>query len=346
MKVNKYYKQWNKCAVENKNKEYHIIGNGILGKKDYALLFENEAGKHHIPVETTEQLDFYGDVYIGSGVMKTLAEKNIRVAIHDRYGGLIGYFTPNGYTSDSKMIVNQCLEYSNDKKRLEVAKEMEKAAIHNIRSVLRYYIKSKGVRLENEVNTMTEAIEEIKGSHSVGDLLLIEARCRQQYYRAFNHILNTEVFYFEKRSKHPPEDPINALISFGNTVLYNRIQHIISKSQLDSRIGVIHAANRRNCSLNLDIADIFKPIIVDRVIFSLINRRQMTLEDFERVGNNAIYLSKGGKCVFIDYFEKKMATKITVEEISYSYEQLLEKEVRKYQEHIRTGMKYKAYRYY
>lgn len=121
---------------------------------------------------------------------------------------------------------------------------------------------------------MTLAIGEINECRDVDGLMLIEARCRQQYYQSFNTILNSTDFQFTKRSRRPPKDPINALISFGNTILYNRFQQIIWKTALDSRIGVLHAANRRHYSLNLDFADVFKPIIVDKLVFSLINKGQ------------------------------------------------------------------------
>ena len=73
-----------------------------------------------------------------------------------------------------------------------------------------------------------------------------------------------------KRTRRPPKDPLNAMISFGNTLLYQRIANEINRTSLDIRIGIIHAAGTRPESLNLDLADLFKPILVDRTIFTLI----------------------------------------------------------------------------
>ena len=83
---------------------------------------------------------------------------------------------------------------------------------------------------------------------------------------------NADGFKFERRSRRPPKNEVNAMISFGNTILYGYIADVIQKTDLDIRIAFLHSANRRSQSLNLDIAELFKPIIIDRLIFSLINK--------------------------------------------------------------------------
>ncbi len=340
-------RDWHPCVVEKVNKEYHIVKNGTLNKKDYALLFENPDEKHHIPVEATEQINLYNEVLFSSSVLRTLAYERIRLGIYDRHGELLGYFTPQGYNKDAKVLIGQCLEYSDDSKRLKIAKAMEIAAIHNIRANIRYYIKKKHSNLESTEKVLTEGIKQLNECKSVEQLLLAEARCRQQYYQAFNSILCNKDFAFEKRTKRPPEDAINALVSFGNTVLYNRIQQMIWHTQLDSRIGIFHAANKRNCSLNLDFADVFKPLTVDRAIFTIINRGQIRASDFTSgKDEKSVYLDDAGKRLFIEAFNEKMASKLTVKGKMVSYEQLIEGEIFKYQDHIRNDTKYAPYKYY
>ena len=339
------FREWHPCVVEKVNREYHIVKNGILNKKDYAFLFENGEEKHHIPVEVTEQINFYNEVVLSNSVIQTLCKERIRLGLFDRHGILMGYFIPDGYQKDAKVLLAQCSEYNEAAKRLAMARAIELAAIHNIRANLRYYDKH-GKSLSEFVSLLSEGIKETNECKSVDDLLLIEARCRQVYYQSFNTILSNLDFQFTVRSRRPPKDPINALISFGNTILYNRFQQIIWKTALDSRIGVLHAANRRHFSLNLDFADLFKPIIVDRLIFSLINKGQITAYDFEKHKDDGVYFSERGKRLFLQAFEEKLASKLTVKEKSYTYLQLMEKEVYAYQKHLTEGEKYKPYKYY
>lgn len=151
--------------------------------------------------------------------------------------------------------------------------------------------------------------------------MLIEAKARQLYYASFNGILENPDFLYEKRTKRPPEDAINACISFGNTLLYNTFLNIIWKKGLDPRFGVVHATNRRSQSLNLDFAD------------------------FE-ISNMGVYLSKEGKNIFLQMYEEKLKSKITVKGKEISYYQLLEREVQSYKNFLLRDESYKPYKYY
>lgn len=340
------YSNWNYSVVQKINKDYHIVQDGILCKKDYSMLFENDDCKHHIPVEIVDTLNIYGNITLSSNVLATLSSKKIGVSIFDKFGNLMGRYYPEGYGCHSAALLKQCELYSLPEKRLEMAKKMEIAGIHNMRSNLKYYHKKNG-GLEQYIATLGDEITAINEGKSVDALLLIEARARQLYYSAFNHIIKTKGFRFEKRTKRPPADAINAMISFGNTLLYNQVLQMIWKTPLDPRIGVVHATNRRAHSLNLDFADIFKPIITDRVIFSLVNLKQINAnKHFEKNESGGVYMTKEGKRIFLEEFMEKMNSKIIVQNESISYKQLIMREIRNYQNHVMHEKKYKPYKYY
>ena len=340
------YKYWHPSALEKVNQEYHILQGGILNKKDYAILFENNEEKHYIPVEGTVQINVYNEIMLTSTVLSVMYKEMIRLALFDKYGNAIGYFIPESYCQDGKIVVNQVREYQNTKLRLKMAKKLETAAIHNIRANVRYYNKRKNKNLEELISSLNQGIADVQTCKTVNELLLVEGRCRQLYYQGFNTILNDDTFTFTGRSRRPPRDEINALLSFGNTILYNRMQQVIWKTQLDARIGIFHAANRRHFSLNLDFADLFKPIIIDRIIFSLINRHQITKDLFERHTNGAVYLNNHAKKIFLESFDEKMNSKRSVKGKIYTYNQLIEHEIRQYQKHVMEGVEYRPYKYY
>lgn len=102
---NDTYGKWHESCVQYINKEYHIVQKGTLNKKDYSLLFENTEEKHHIPVEATEQLDLYNEVVISSNVLNTISKENVRLALYDKYGNLLGYFVPETYVQDTKTLL-------------------------------------------------------------------------------------------------------------------------------------------------------------------------------------------------------------------------------------------------
>ena len=142
-------------------------------------------------------------------------------------------------------------------------------------------------------------------------------------------------------------DEINAMISFGNTLLYNYILQEIQKTSLDPRIGIVHATSSRSSTLNLDFADLFKPIIVDRVIFTLINLLQIKKDShFYKDESGATMLNKEGKRIFIMQFDEKLQDSIKIKEKRYTYRQVIIEEIRKFQRYITSEMPYKPYKYW
>lgn len=340
------YYNWHPCAIRQINQEYHIVQDGVLNKKDYALLFENEEHKYHIPVEATQQINMYGDVTLTSSVLSTLSKNNIRIVLLDKYGNLMGHFIPNEYGQSGMVMLKQCELYNNTVRRLEMARYFEISGIHNMRANIRYYNKKKKNKLEQTIQELSESIKNVNEAKSLDELLMIEARARQKYYASFNEFITEKEFEFRKRTRRPPKDSLNAMISFGNVLLYNAILQIIWRTSLDPRIGIVHSTNKRSSSLNLDFADVFKPVIVDRVIFSLINCHQIKSEGDFILQENGIYLSNTGKRIFITAFEQKMEQNLTIKGKTYSYRRLLEREIRNYQNYIVRGEKYRPYKYY
>ena len=341
------YHTWHPNAIQHINHEYHLIQNGILNKKDYELLFENEDKKHHIPIECVDQLNIYNEATITTQVLSTFQKENIKVAFVDKYGNPIGFFIPEKFYKSSEAVLKQCWIYSDEKQRFTLAKQMQIASLHNIRSNLRYYEKRKPNLFSNSINNISSFIQQLNESSTIENLMLIEARARQQYYSTFNQILENSDFVFKKRTRRPPKDPLNAMISFGNTILYNLFLQFIYKTQLDPRIGIVHSSTKRSHTLNLDFADLFKPLIVDRTIFTLINTKQIhAKEHFESSENGGIYLNQAGKKIFLQAFHSKLNSKIVVKGTEYTYRKLMENEIWNYQKFVMRNEPYKPYKYY
>jgi CRISPR-associated endonuclease Cas1 len=222
------YQNWHASALQRINQEYHVINDGILNKKDYSLLFENEDKKYYLPVEVTDQMNIYGEVTISTQALRFLSEKKIKLVIVDKYGNPEGIYLPDGYIGSATTLLGQCRIYLDEKEHLDIARQMEIAGLHNIRSNLRYYQKKQtDTVLQEGIQAISQCIKQINEGRDVNQLLLIEARARQKYYQTFNSILKDKRFEFTVRSRRPPLDPLNAMISFGNTLLYNKFMQVI-----------------------------------------------------------------------------------------------------------------------
>lgn len=229
---------------------------------------------------------------------------------------------------------------------MNMAKDILSSEIYNLKSNLKYYNRRYNHDIKEKIKLIEKTEKEINLIKEHEKLLLCEARIKGIYYSCFNEILQNEKFKFIKRSKRPPQDPINALISFGNTLLYNYIAKEIYKTKLDIRIAYLHSSNNRYESLNLDLADIFKPIIVDKMIFKLINKKIINDNlHFENI-NGGVYLTEEGKNIVINEFYKKIRDMITIGNNKMSYEKIIRKEIYKLSNSIMNEEKYKAFKYY
>ena len=122
-------------------------------------------------------------------------------------------------------------------------------------------------------------LNKIDSVESIAELMAVEGNTRELYYKGFDIIINDKDFMFEERTRRPPQNYLNTLISFGNTLAYTTCLSEIYKTHLDPRIGYLHSTNFRRFSLNLDVAEIFKPILVDRIIFNCIGKKIITKKE-------------------------------------------------------------------
>ena len=339
---------WQTEHIRKIDRNYHIINGGVLSRKDYNLLFENEEGKRYIPVETTGSLNLYANIIFSSSFFHFAGKKRLHIHFFDRYGHFVGSFAPAGSGFQTKTMLRQAEIYLDKENRLIVAKAIELAAFHNLRANLRYYAKLRGsVALDSGIHALSETISRMMDKKNMGEMLLEEARGRQIYYSMFNEILDNPEFRFTSRTRRPPQDPLNALISFGNTFLYQRIATEISKTALDIRIGFVHAANSRSQSLNLDIAELFKPLVVDRAIFTLVNKRMISAKrHFESVENGGIYLNHEGKRIFLNELDAKIYSTRAGDDHPSTYDTKIREEIRKLLHFVNGGDEYKPYKHY
>ena len=345
-KVQQRYSNWHDAKLESRNGVYHIVSDGILNKQDFGLLFENEEKKCYIPVEVTDQINVYSNITIAPNVHQLLSNRGIRLCFFDKNGNLQGTYYPRKSKETVSILAQQVRNIADEKERARMAQNMELAGIHNLQINLKYYGK-QSKELKKAAETMNQYIVQIKQAASVEQMLIIEARARQLYYQMFNQILQDDDFSFRQRSKQPPKDALNACISFGNTLLYNFFASLCWKKGINPRFGIIHYSERREQSLNFDFADIFKPVITDRVIFSLVNKKMLNLKTcFEKRNNGGVFLTPLGKKIFLEAFQNKLLSRITIKDRNISYRQLLENEVSNYKKYLQHQGKYKPYRHH
>ncbi|NLY85792.1 MAG: type I-B CRISPR-associated endonuclease Cas1, partial [Tissierellia bacterium] len=281
-----------------------------------------------------KEIYIFGEVSLNKKFLDYMSQKEVILHFFNYYGYYTGTFYPREHLNSGYMILKQAEYYLDFDKRLELARKFVEGGARNILNVVRYY-KNRGKSLEHIENTIEELVKKIELCENTSELMGLEGNIRDMYYKGFDNIIENEDFVFEYRTRRPPQNHLNALISFGNSLLYTLVLSEIYKTYLDPRIGFLHTTNFRRFTLNLDIAEIFKPIVVDRIIFTLIGKRMITVDDFERDMGGILLKEKGMK-KFIEEFDAKLKTTIQHRELrrNVSYNRLIRMELYKLEKHL------------
>lgn len=324
-------------------KSIYLFKDGQLKREANTLCLVTEEGKRFIPVEDISEIHVFGEVDVNKRLLEFLTEEEVVLHFYNHYGYYTGSYYPRQHLNSGFMIVKQVEHYIDPVRRLELARSFVTGAYRNIRQVLQYY-----ERREKEVGDTIARIDELgtglDATATIEQLMAIEGNIRDAYYGSFDTIIGDPDFPFVERSKRPPGNELNALISFGNSLMYTTTLSEIYRTHLDPRIGFLHASNFRRFSLQLDVAEIFKPIIVDRVIFTLVGKRMLKKADFEK-RLNGIVLTEKGRTAFIKEFEQKMMTTIKHRDLGreVTYRRLVRMELYKLEKHLMGERKYEPF---
>lgn len=292
-------------------RSYYLFNPGIMERKDNTLKYTpiklDEEGcelpqtPRYIPVEEVSELYVFGSLRSNSALYNFLGQKGIPVHFFDYYENYTGSFMPRDGLLSGKTIIAQAKAYQDSKHRKELARKIIHGAAWNMVMNLNYY-KRRGKNLDDIIGKIKGLAETLPNAKNVEEVMGIEGNIRKLYYSAFDVILDD--FDMGDRTKQPPMNEVNALISFGNMMCYSETLKAINQTQLNPTISYLHTPGERRYSLCLDISEIFKPIIVDRVIFKVLNKHAIGKQHFD-IKLNSCLLNNKGKMIFVKAMEER-----------------------------------------
>jgi CRISP-associated protein Cas1 len=329
-------------------KSYYLFNPGRLSRQDNTLKFQPvdehgvEGQPRYLPIETVDNIYCFGSLDANSAMYNFLGKHQVAVHFFDYYEHYTGSFMPKEYLLAGKMQVEQTRYYLSDKKRMVVAQKFVSGGAANMLKNLQYY-NNRQKDVASQIESMERLILAIPETTKIPELMGIEGNIRQRYYEAFDVIIND--FEMGNRTKQPPNNEVNTLISFGNMMCYTMCLDQIYHTQLNPTIGFLHEPGYRRYSLALDLAEIFKPILVDRTIFSLLNKRQIQSSDF-RMDMNRCVMKDSARKTFAQAFEDKLKETFKHRNIgkTVSYKHLVKLECYKLSKHLLGMEEYKPFK--
>ena len=335
-------------------KTFYLFNPGVLERKDNTLKFtpcandgdmpDVSAQSRYLPVEDISEFYVFGSLRANSALFNFLGQKDIAVHFFDYYENYTGSFMPRDSLLSGKMLLAQTANYQNQKKRMVIARKFIEGAAYNMVKNLQYYNR-RGKDMEDIIGLMNKLAGQIAEAQTTEELMGVEGQIRQYYYEAFNLIIND--FEMGNRTKQPPQNEVNALISFGNMVCYTICLRAIHQTQLNPTISYLHKPGERRYSLALDVSEIFKPILVDRVIFKVLNRKEIQEKHFDKKLNKCL-LNTAGKKIFVKALEDRLNETIKHRSLkrAVSYRHLVKLECYKLAKHLLSIEEYKPFKMY
>jgi len=282
----------------------YLLSAGELKKKDHSLVFRNEKGHTYIPIEHIRELYCLGEVSLNSKLFHFLSSAGIIVHFFNYYHQYAGTFYPKEQLVSGRLTILQAKAY--EVKRLDIAKAIVNGIAENIHFTLYHYYKHGKKEIKPYLDWLKKDVPYyLEKELHIKQILFIEGEMWRKFYNSFQYFL-PEAFLVNKRVRRPPDNPMNALISFGNSILYGKTISQLYRTHLNQTISFLHEPGERRFSLALDLSEVFKPIIVYKTIFENVNNRKLQVEKhFDKKLNYAL-LNENGRKIFIQSLEERL----------------------------------------
>lgn len=270
-------------------------------------------GRQRIPIEAIDAVILMGGAQITTQALDTCVNRGVRVTALKRGGSV--RFTVSGATGGNVHLRTALFEAAmNDSLSLALSKSIVAAKLQNSGSVVSRWSRDEQDRAGSD--QLAERSSQIRarvgrladaatGDHVRG----IEGDAARIYFRAVGEALASSQLKFSKRTRRPPRDPVNAMLGFCYGLLVTECIGALESVGLDYQMGFFHRPRSGRPSLALDLTEELRPL-TDRFVVTLVRRRQLGPEDFDRTPGGGIYLSDDGRSRLLNAWEEHKETEM------------------------------------
>lgn len=311
------------------------------------------ARKERVPLVKIDEVAVLGEVTLTASAMHLLLERNIEITFMGHYGQFKGRLSPP-FSKNSLLRLAQYRAHQDMTKRCELARRFVIGKLSNQRQRLQRYSRTHAdAEVSQAIDQMATIIQNVatltmddvrtvpampplaSGDNAIGGTLLeiilgLEGAGSAAYFRGFSKLISDqERWPFAGRVKRPPTDPVNSLLSFGYSLLTNKVASAVQLVGFDHFVGYLHSSFYGRPALALDVLEEFRPVIVDSVVLTLLNHRMLAPDDFI-VELGAYRLKQEKRKVFFTQFEERLNEEILHPIFGYkvSYQRCIELQVR------------------
>jgi CRISPR-associated protein Cas1 len=258
-----------------------------------------------VPAYGIDRVLIFGAVQLSTQAISFLLDSGIEVSFLSMNGRLKGKLTP----VQSKNVFLRLAQYDRSKDeefKVMIAKSIVEAKLKNQRTlILRYQRNHPGIDFASELDVIARTLSSIPHKKTISSIMGLEGASTGAYFRCYAKMLSQN-FTFEKRTRHPPLDPTNALLSLGYVLITNEIAALAESAGFDPFIGFLHGLRYGRQSLPLDLVEEFRHPVIDGLVLTLINTGSIKEADFRKESNGAVLLNKDALKRFVSLYEERM----------------------------------------
>lgn len=267
------------------------------------------------PIQSIENIVCFGFKALTPQIMAFCAENNVGISYLSEYGK----FLARVYGAQQGNVLLRKAQYAiseNELESLKIAKPIIAAKVSNYRNLLLRHQRNHPDNCSDAVTTssdiMGSRLNNIQNTVTLDELRGYEGECANLYFGALSSLITAqqEDFKFEQRTKRPPLDPANALLSFLYAILANDVRSALETVGLDPQVGFLHQDRPGRPSLALDIMEEFRAYLGDRVMLNLINLKQVTIKDFDIRESGEVRMSDEARKTLLTTYQKKKQEEI------------------------------------
>lgn len=323
----------------------YIIHKGVdISYKDQTIYVQDKDLSYSLPIQSVNSVQIFANNVLNADFIRACMKYHIPmyfISVKGKYLGKINNI-------QSHAIENRLTQYAvyfDEDRKLSLAKDIIAGKIRNSLQMLYRFRRLIGYNLSEEIEQIVRVRNSIDSVKDIQTLMGYEGIVARHYFQGIGRTL-PEAFQFSTRTKHPPLDPANSMLSFGYTLLANNIMTAIEVNGMDPYIGFIHSTIRNNPALVLDMMEEFRAIMVDSIVISLIESRKVKYEDFQfKEGKNCtpVFIGNNVKKELIGAYEKRLKVKVDYDGRTVPFIKVFYYQVEKMKEAIKSNTDYKPF---
>lgn len=284
--------------ITEQGSSMHKEGESLVLKKDYKRFYE-------IELKNIESIQIFGNVHFSNQVIKELLERNIELSLYKLNGNLLGHLSPT-HAKNVEIRYHQYDLSKDEDFKLGFAKEILREKLEgSVFTIIEGSRSREGLDLKNELDELREWKQKVESALDLPELMGLEGSFARKYYECYEKLFKEEGL-FNGRSKRPPKDEVNSLLSLLYTLITNRFTSYIDGIGFDPYIGFLHSLEYGRASLACDMVEPIRSIFCDRLVLRFFNLKMFERDDFEINEEGGFFLKRDSSKKFYQLFGEEL----------------------------------------